>query len=746
MSELPTDVSAGAIEVLRRFLDASLREDEQAMKACLSRQTLESGQMNSDGPEGVKYILGDAQIEGDHVVIPMKAVPIDAGEGAPAAMEMACIMVREDGAWKFDLATTMERLMGGGLGTMMEDVASKMAEAMQGMGEALATGLGAAFGESSGEEQKWDQASLEVGEDEFLPMPEMTPLPKTQAAITEAVGSEVLVLTAMPDLLQTVGSNETDVLLNWFEDTLFAELAPSIARVAAQMPLAGRLRAVRIEAAKWSDDRCIGLDGSDLVYRMYLNNTDGYYSDAGVSEILPGVLAGLPEQIDATLAGHRTLANDDEDPPVELYRERAVPRWMRRISELLGRNIRLEANWDDVSDTRTMGRQLSRWGLNRVHGAIALACLDAALRESLKSGLTTIRLVFGNNIGDRFAHYRDGILEVGLSWYHGEKCCFYEHDIARVLGGDEIKYEEPAAETAETISGDETVRDEDIEEEEDETDDDKRSGAADEEAASEAEPTPDAQNAQLFDSAVQSLREVEPSWRQQLEMALDHPVEFEVDYDSLGGKYELVQPFVQQAIAGTLGAIAQIGFNPSSQGPLRECVHGVVIRAGDDGAGCEVELEDGMLTVRASLAPSERPPVDAITGAIKAMLAQAPAAKSDRGRQAQGAASANAYDRAQRFMQELESAMRAAGLWPAEPPPEPLEVIGAFGCENMAFTQWLAWVLIPRVREIVAGNGRFPSDSAVAAYAVRELDGTAKAERVVELLTQFDEMVNKLNG
>ncbi|MFI5377951.1 MAG: YqcC family protein [Tepidisphaerales bacterium] len=717
MSELSV-ASAGAVQVLQTFLDASLRKDEPAMKACLTRKTLESGQMNNEGPEGVKYVLGEAQLEGENVVIPMKAVPIDAPADAPPAMEMACVMVKEDGAWKFDLLTTVERMMGGGLGAAMEQVASKM-------GEALAGGLSAAFGqESSAEsvgEQNWAEASLEVGDDEFFPIPEMTPLPKTQAAITAAVGSTVLVLAAMPDLLRTVGSDDTATLFNWFEDALFVELAPTIAQVAARMPLAGRLRAVRIEAAKWSDDRGIALDGSDLVYRMYLNNNEGYYSDAGVAEILPGVLAGLPEQIDPRVAGHRLLANDEECPPLVLYRERVAPRWMRRISELLGHNVRLDANWDDPSDTSTMARQLSRWGLVRVYGAIALACQDESQRESLRNDLKTIRLIFGYNLGDRLANYRDGTLEVSIGWYHGEKCCFYEHDLVRVLGGEEIRYGAEAAPEAAEAADAEADQKEPQEEE-----------------SPEAAPNAESQNAALFEGAVKSLREVESVWRGQLEMALGHEAGLVVDYGSLGGRFERVQPFVHQAVSGALQAISQLGFNPATQGRLRERVQQVIITAGADGQECAAELADGVLTVKAPLVEGEPPPTEQLAAAIEAELDGAADGQHK-------TTHASTYERAGRYMDQLEAAMRAGAMWPGDPPPEPLEVKGAFGCENLAFTQWLAWVLLPRVREIVAEKGEFPDSSSVAAYAVREFDGVPEAGDVLKVLTAFDEMVDGLN-
>jgi len=108
---------------------------------------------------------------------------------------------------------------------------------------------GATTGEIGAEDQDWSGASLEVREDEFLPLPAMTPLPRTTEAVRDAVGADVPVAAAIGGLLQTLGSDETDVLVAWFEDTLFTGLGEILKAVAAEMPLQGRLHAIRIEAA-----------------------------------------------------------------------------------------------------------------------------------------------------------------------------------------------------------------------------------------------------------------------------------------------------------------------------------------------------------------------------------------------------------------------------------------------------------------------------------------------------------------
>jgi uncharacterized protein YqcC (DUF446 family) len=91
-----------------------------------------------------------------------------------------------------------------------------------------------------------------------------------------------------------------------------------------------------------------------------------------------------------------------------------------------------------------------------------------------------------------------------------------------------------------------------------------------------------------------------------------------------------------------------------------------------------------------------------------------------------------------RYLDQIEAEMRRIGIWQAEPPrPEQRKFTKAFAMDTMAFSQWLQFIFLPRVREAVAAN-RLPKGSSVGAQAVREFDGHPEADRLLTLLSEFD--------
>ena len=99
------------------------------------------------------------------------------------------------------------------------------------------------------------------------------------------------------------------------------------------------------------------------------------------------------------------------------------------------------------------------------------------------------------------------------------------------------------------------------------------------------------------------------------------------------------------------------------------------------------------------------------------------------------------YERAGQALTAIEAELQRLGRWSAEPPtPEQLTNMGPFGMQTMAFEQWLQWVLVPRVQEIITTKGAFPTSSQVSVFATREYDGDPDAAHLVDLLRYFDDL------
>ena len=102
------------------------------------------------------------------------------------------------------------------------------------------------------------------------------------------------------------------------------------------------------------------------------------------------------------------------------------------------------------------------------------------------------------------------------------------------------------------------------------------------------------------------------------------------------------------------------------------------------------------------------------------------------------------HTRAAEKLAAIEEEMKTIGVWSQEPLPETAYAFKrAFAADTMAFTQWIQFVLIPRVRSILEQGGDFPQGSMVGTQAVREFDGYDRAGRLCTLLSEFDALFNK---
>ncbi len=104
------------------------------------------------------------------------------------------------------------------------------------------------------------------------------------------------------------------------------------------------------------------------------------------------------------------------------------------------------------------------------------------------------------------------------------------------------------------------------------------------------------------------------------------------------------------------------------------------------------------------------------------------------------------YQRAADFAERIEGELRSLNVWQSEPVPKPAyDSERAFFADTMTFYQWLQFVLLPRVRQVIEERGAFPAKSAVGAYAVRELDGYDEANGLIKALAEFDDFIEGLH-
>ena len=95
---------------------------------------------------------------------------------------------------------------------------------------------------------------------------------------------------------------------------------------------------------------------------------------------------------------------------------------------------------------------------------------------------------------------------------------------------------------------------------------------------------------------------------------------------------------------------------------------------------------------------------------------------------------------------QLEYELKQLDRWIEAPlAPEKLENMGAFGANTMSFGEWIQFVLIPRIDQIVRDQDVFPADSQLESYAIRNFDGDTETGELEQILSTIDRIINQTN-
>ncbi|MDH3979669.1 MAG: YqcC family protein [Gammaproteobacteria bacterium] len=97
---------------------------------------------------------------------------------------------------------------------------------------------------------------------------------------------------------------------------------------------------------------------------------------------------------------------------------------------------------------------------------------------------------------------------------------------------------------------------------------------------------------------------------------------------------------------------------------------------------------------------------------------------------------------------EVEATLRTHGMWDQDRPPA--DALGSeqpFCIDTLRFEQWLQWVFLPRMKEILEDSRPLPVKSGILIYAQEYLRKDAPPTTgLLELIKRFDDLIAIQSG
>jgi uncharacterized protein YqcC (DUF446 family) len=97
------------------------------------------------------------------------------------------------------------------------------------------------------------------------------------------------------------------------------------------------------------------------------------------------------------------------------------------------------------------------------------------------------------------------------------------------------------------------------------------------------------------------------------------------------------------------------------------------------------------------------------------------------------------HEKVQEKIREIKEEMQRIGLWQEESlPEEAYDYTLAYARDRMAFHQWLQFIFIPQVQEMLQDYEELPRTSQVGKAAESAFEDWDQGEQLVQLLKEFD--------
>ena len=105
-------------------------------------------------------------------------------------------------------------------------------------------------------------------------------------------------------------------------------------------------------------------------------------------------------------------------------------------------------------------------------------------------------------------------------------------------------------------------------------------------------------------------------------------------------------------------------------------------------------------------------------------------------------------DQLSQLLQTLENELRLQGRWDASaPPPSALRSRQPFAVDTLSFDQWLQWILLPKMHELLVQQLPLPEDCAIQPIAEEVYDSEdAGATRLIAIIAEIDTLLTEHHG
>jgi len=102
-------------------------------------------------------------------------------------------------------------------------------------------------------------------------------------------------------------------------------------------------------------------------------------------------------------------------------------------------------------------------------------------------------------------------------------------------------------------------------------------------------------------------------------------------------------------------------------------------------------------------------------------------------------------DELNQLLQALENELQAQGRWDSEPPPSAaLRSTQPFAVDTLSFDQWLQWVLLPRLQDLLLRQLPLPTSCAIQPMAEEVYgDRDPEGKRIVMIVADIDVLLNR---